>query len=299
MDRFYLMQTFVAVVDCQGFAGASRKLNVSPPAVTRAIAELEERLGVRLLARTTRVVRPTDAGALYVEDCRRILAEVEEADAGATGAHATPRGHLTVTAPVLFGRMYVAPLVTEYLRAHADITASCWFVDRVVNMVDEGVDVAVRIGRLPDSSLHALKVGKVRQVVCASPKYLAAHAAITHPAQLADHAIVSTSAVTPTAEWRFSGDPEAQVVRITPRVTTTTNDSAMAMALEGFGLTRLMSYQAAPYIEDGRLRAVLQSFELPPVPVHLVYREGRRASKKVRAFIDLAATALAANRAIA
>jgi DNA-binding transcriptional LysR family regulator len=195
--------------------------------------------------------------------------------------------------------MYVAPLITEYLRAHPDITASCWFVDRVVNMVDEGVDVAVRIGRLPDSSLHALKVGKVRQVVCASSKYLARHAPITHPAQLADHTIVSTSAVTPTAEWRFSGDADAQVVRVTPRVTTTTNDSAMAMALEGFGLTRLMSYQAAPYIEDGRLSAVLQSFELPPVPVHLVYREGRRASKKVRAFIDLATTALAANRAIA
>src|SRR5688500_4671266 len=127
MDRFYLMQTFVAVVDCQGFAGASRKLNVSPPAVTRAIAELEERLGVRLLARTTRVVRPTDAGVLYVEDCRRILAEVEEADAAAAGAHAVPRGHLTITAPVLFGRMYVAPLITEYLRAHPDTTASCWF----------------------------------------------------------------------------------------------------------------------------------------------------------------------------
>ena len=159
MDRLYLMSTFVAVVDCQGFAGAARKLDLSPPAVTRAVAALENRLGVQLLTRTTRVVRVTDAGAAYAEDCRRILAEVEEADAAASGARHNAKGHLTITAPVLFGRLRVAPVVTAYLRAHPEVTASCWFIDRVVHMVDEGVDVAVRIGHLPDSSLHAYPIG--------------------------------------------------------------------------------------------------------------------------------------------
>jgi DNA-binding transcriptional LysR family regulator len=293
LDRVYLMSTFVAVVDCQSFAGAARELGLSPPAVTRAIAELETRLGVQLLTRTTRVVRPTDAGTAYVEDCRRILADIDEADAAATGMHATPRGHLTITAPVLFGRLHVAGIVTDYLRRHAEVTASCWFIDRVVNLVDEGVDVAVRIGHLPDSSLRALRVGQVRQVVCAAPAYLDRQAAITRPEQLAEHLIVSSSAVTPGPDWRCGDGEERRIVRVTPRVTTTTNDSAIAMVLDGFGVTRLMSYQAAPYLQDGRLRAVLQPFEPPPLPVHLVYREGRRASRKVRAFVELAVAMLA------
>src|SRR5262245_5345350 len=165
MDRLYLMSTFVAVVDCNGLSGAARKLKLSPAAVTRAIAELEQRLGVQLLTRTTRVVRATDAGTLYADECRRILAEGEDADAAPAVADACPRGDVTIPAPVLFGRMFVAPLVTEYLRQNPEVTAACWFVDRVVNMVDEGVDAAVRIGRLPDSSLHAHRVGQVRQIV--------------------------------------------------------------------------------------------------------------------------------------
>jgi DNA-binding transcriptional LysR family regulator len=299
MDRVYLMSTFVSVVDNRSFAGAARELGLSPPAVTRAIAELEELLRVQLLTRTTRVVRPTDAGSAYVEDCRRILADIDEADAAATGMHAAPRGHLTVTAPVLFGRLHVAAIVTEYLRRHAEVTASCWFVDRVVNLVDEGVDVAVRIGHLPDSSLRARKVGQVRQVVCAAPAYLDARAPITQPEQLADHVIVSASAVTPGAEWRFAADEQKRSVRVVPRVTANTNDAAIAMVLDGFGLTRLMSYQAAPYLHDGRLRTVLEAYEPAPLPVHLVHREGRRASMKVRAFVDLAAGLLAASPAIA
>ena len=299
MDRFHLMSTFVAVVDCQSFAGAARKLNLSAPAVTRAIAELEERLGVQLLTRTTRVVRVTDAGAVYADDCRRILAEVAEADAAASGARTDARGHLIVTAPVLFGRMRVAPVVTAYLRTYPDVTASCWFIDRVVNVVDEGVDVAVRIGHLPDSSLHAYAVGKVHQLVCASPKYLAAHRPIEHPGGLCDQTVISASAVTPSAEWTFADSGEAKTVKVSPRVTTSTNDAAIAMALEGFGVTRLMSYQAAPYIADGALQVVLEPYEPPPIPVHVVYREGRRASHKVRAFVDLAKAMLATDGAVA
>jgi len=297
MDRIYLMSTFVAVVDCQGFAGAARKLNLSAPAVTRAIAELEERLGVQLLTRTTRVVRVTDAGAVYADDCRRILAEVEEADAAASGTHANARGHLTVTAPVLFGRMRVAPVVTAYLRAFPEVTVSCWFVDRVVNVVDEGVDVAVRIGHLPDSSLHAYEVGQVHQLVCASPKYLAARGPIECPGDLSGHTVISASAVTPSVEWMFIDGDEAKTVTVTPRVTTSTNDAAIAMAVEGFGVTRLMSYQVAPYIADGALQVVLEPYEPPPTPVHVVYREGRRASRKVRAFVDLAREMLATDQA--
>jgi DNA-binding transcriptional LysR family regulator len=299
MDRLYLMSTFVAVVDCQGFAGAARKLNLSPPAVTRAVAELEERLGVQLLARTTRVVRVTEAGAAYADDCRRILAEVDEADAAASGARTHAMGHLIVTAPVLYGRIRVAAVVTAYLRAHPEVTATCWFIDRVVNLVDEGVDVAVRIGHLPDSSLHAYPVGQVHQVVCASPTYLAARGPVDHPSDLCNHTVISASAVTPGTEWRFTDGGETINVKLNPRVTTSTNDSAIAMAVEGFGVTRLMSYQAAPYIAAGTLQAVLEPYGLPPTPVHLVYREGRRASRKVRAFVETAAAMLAPDRAVA
>jgi len=299
MDRLYLMSTFVAVVDCQGFAGAARKLNLSAPAVTRAIAELEERLGVQLLTRTTRVVRVTEAGAVYADDCRRILSEVEEADAAASVTRSSARGHLTVTAPVLFGRMRVAPVVTAYLRANPEVTASCWFIDRVVNVVDEGVDVAVRIGHLPDSSLHAYPVGQVHQVVCASPSYLALHGPIGHPSDLSKHTVIAASAVTPSMDWKFTEAGEPKTVKVNARVTTTTNDAAIAMAVEGFGVTRLMSYQAAPYLADGTLQAVLEPYGLPPLPVHLVYPEGRRASRKVRAFLELAMAMLATDRAAA
>jgi DNA-binding transcriptional LysR family regulator len=293
VDRLYLMSTFVAVVDCSGLAGAARKLNLSPPAVTRAIAELEDRLGVQLLTRTTRVVRVTEAGAVYADDCRRILAEVEEADAAASGARSHAKGHLTITAPVLYGRMRVAAVVTAYLRAYPEVTASCWFIDRVVNVVDEGVDVAVRIGHLPDSSLHAYRVSQVHQVVCASPKYLAARGPLARPGDLSRHTVISASAVTPGTEWKFTDGGETRTVKVSPRVITSTNDSAIAMAVEGFGVTRLMSYQAAPYIADGTLQVVLEAYGLPPTPVHLVYREGRRASRKVRAFVELGAQMLA------
>ena len=172
MDQLHLASVFVAVVDTKGFAGAARKLNISPPAVTRAINELEAHLGVRLLTRTTRVVRVTEAGARYAEDCRRILADLAEADESASGSHGSPRGRLTITAPVLFGCKYVTPVVTECLQRYPDVTIACWFLDRVVNMMDEGIDVAVRIGDLPDSSMQAIRVGTVRRVICAAPAYL-------------------------------------------------------------------------------------------------------------------------------
>lgn len=288
MDRLHLINVFTAVVDANGFAGAARKLNISPPAVTRAISELEAHLGVRLLTRTTRVVRVTDAGARYVEDCRRILAELAEADESVSGLHGAPRGRLTLTAPVLFGALYVTPIVTEYLQRYPEVTASCWFLDRVVNMMDEGVDIAVRIGELPDSSMQAVRVGKVRRVICAAPSYLERHGEPQSPDELAAHTIVSASGVTPAPEWRLVENGAARIVKLQPRMITTTNDSAVAAAVAGFGLSRLMSYQVAEHVREGRLKILLSEFETAPLPVQLVHREGRHASQKARAFLDLA-----------
>jgi len=298
VDRLNLISIFVTVVDTGGFAGAARKLNISPPAVTRAINELETHLGVRLLTRTTRVVRVTEDGERYAQDCKRILAELAEADDSVSGRHGSPRGRLTLTAPALFGAKFVTPIVTEYLTRYPDITASCWFLDRVVNMMDEGVDVAVRIGELPDSSMQAARVGRVRRMICAAPSYLEQHGIPQTPDALSSHCIISSSPVTPTAEWRVMENGEPRVVKLHPRMITTTNDSAVAAAVSGFGLTRLLSYQVADQLRDGQLKTVLTEFEPPALPVHLVHREGRHASQKARAFLDLALERLRANPAL-
>ncbi len=298
MDRFHLLSVFVAVVDSHGFAGAARKLNISPPAVTRAIGELESSLGVPLLTRTTRVVRVTDAGARYVEDCRRILAELAEADESISGLHGSPRGRLTITAPTLFGALYVTPIVTEYLQRYPEVTASCWFLDRVVNMMDEGVDIAVRIGELPDSSLRAARVGSVRRVICAAPAYLARYGTPKHPNELGTHTIVSASGMRPAPEWRMVVNGTTKAVKVHPRMVTTTNDSAVAAAVAGFGLSSLMSYQVAQHIQEGRLKIVLSEFEAAPIPVQLVHHEGHHASQKARAFLDLAIERLRASTAL-
>jgi DNA-binding transcriptional LysR family regulator len=298
MDRLQAMTTFVAVVDSGGFASAARKLNLSPPVVTRAVAELEERLGLRLLTRTTRVVRVTDAGARFAEDCRRILAEIDAAETAATGTHATPRGTLTLTAPVLFGQLYVTPILVRYLQRFPEVDAQCLFLDRVVNVVEEGIDVAVRIGELPDSSLQATRVGRVRRVLVAAPAYLQAHGVPRRPEDLAGHTIAAASGVNPVSEWRFSDAGKPLLQRLQPRLRTTTNDSAVAAAVAGLGITRLLSYQVAALVAAGQLQVVLEDFETAPLPVHVVHHEGRRATQKVRSFIDLAVETLRADPAL-
>lgn len=298
MDQLHLINVFVAVVDAGGFAGAARNLNLSPPAVTRAISVLELHLGARLFTRTTRVVRVTEAGARYVEDCRRILADLAEANESVSGMHGAPRGRLTLTAPVLFGALFVTPIVTEYLQRYPEVNASCWFLDRVVNMMDEGIDVAVRIGELPDSSMQAVRVGQVRRVICASPDYLAAHGSPTTPDDLMHHTIVSATGVTPAPEWRLVENGAPKVVKLAPRMVTTTNDSAVAAVVAGFGISRLMSYQIAQHVQEGRIKVVLSDYEAAPLPIHLVHREGRHASQKARAFLDLAIERLRANAAL-
>ena len=292
------MSAFVAVVDANGFAGAARKLGISPPAVTRAINELESQLGVRLLTRTTRVVRVTEPGARYAADCRRILGDLAEANESVAGLHSEPSGTLTITAPALFGARFVIPIVTEYLERYPGVNASCWFLDRVVNMMDEGMDIAVRIGELPDSSMQAVRVGRVRRVICGAPVYLEQHGIPQAPDDLAAHSIVSANAVTPSSDWRLVQDGAPRVVKLQPRMSTTTNDSAVAAAVSGFGLARLLSYQVADELRAGQLKIVLGEFETPSLPVHLVHREGRHASQKARAFLDLAIERLRANPAL-
>lgn len=287
MDRLHLMTVFAAVAEAESFAGGARKLGMSPPAVTRAIAALENRLGIKLLTRTTRFVRATDAGLRYLESARRILAEADEADEAAQGVHAAPRGQLAVTAPVLFGSMYVMPSIVDYLKRFPDVSVSALFLDRVVNLLEEALDVGVRIGVLPDSSMRAIPAGSVRRIVCASPQYLTKHPIPEEPQYLVGHEIISASPVSPTVEWRFGGGRKSITVRVRPRLTVTSNDAAVQAAIQGFGITRLMSYQVASHLKAGRLRRVLSDFEPPPLPIHVIHLESRQTSAKVRSFVDL------------
>lgn len=299
IDRFYLMTVFVAVAEAQGFAAAGRRLSMSPPAVTRAVAALEDHLGVRLLTRTTRTVRVTEAGARYLTDAQRIIADLDEADAAAAGNNTTPRGQLHVTAPVLFGKHYVMPVITAYQQEHELTTVTAMFVDRVVNLIDEGMDVGIRIGPLPDSSLRAIPVGRVRRVLVAAPDYLDRQGIPTTPADLTSHTTIAATRVSAGAEWTFGAGDAKTAVRVTPRLQVNTNDGAMAAAIQGFGITRLLSYQVAGEVAAGTLKVLLSNFEEAAMPIHVVHREGRHGSAKVRSFVDLAVASLRAQKALA
>jgi len=296
MDQLQAMKVFVAVAEEQGFAPAARRLAMSPPAVTRAVAALEKRLGVKLLNRTTRYVRATEAGLRYLEDVRRILGDIEVADEAATGINAEPRGHLAITAPVLFGRMHVMPVIVEYLGRYPETTVSAVFLDRVVNLLEEGLDVGVRIGELPDSSMRALRVGTVRMVMVASPGYLEHNGRPGVPGDLLRHSIIASSAGSNFINWRFESATGNQTLRIKPRLTVTNNDAAIEATREGFGITRLLSYQVAPHIAEGELQPILEEYEPAPLPIHIVHREDRYASSRVRSLIDLIAERLGADK---
>jgi DNA-binding transcriptional LysR family regulator len=288
------MQAFLAVADEGGFARASRRLSLSPSAVTRAIAALEQRLGAPLFHRTTRRVRLTDAGTRFLADCRRILAELETAEAAAAGERAELRGQIGITASVLFGRMHVAPILFDFLAQHPRVTARTLFVDRIADLIDEGLDVAVRIAQLPDSTMHAVPVGTVRRVVCASPAFLAAHGEPRAPADLARFSALAFSIGGDAPEpWTFAS---GESVRPRSQLLANSNDVAIAGAVAGHGLARVLSYQIAPQLRAGVLRLVLETFEPPPVPVSLVTLEGRRAAPRVRRFLDFAAERLRAER---
>lgn len=286
MDRFHSLQVFGQVAANESFAGAARALTMSPPAVTRAIAALEERLGTRLFVRTTRSVRLTEAGERFLQDSQRILLDLEEAEAAAVGSHAAPRGELRVTAPVLFGRMFVTPILGDFLERYDGVSCQTLFVDRIVNLMDEGQDVAIRIGELPDSSLTAVRVGSVSRTLFASPDYIARYGLPQHPEDLSGHRLIHALATGAPPEWQFEENGKQFPIRIDPRLRMNTNDAVIELALRGWGISRLLSYQIVPHLRDGTLQSILRAFEAPPIPVHVVHQEGRMVSAKVRAFVD-------------
>jgi DNA-binding transcriptional LysR family regulator len=286
-DRLDDLTTFVAVADHQSFAEAARHLNRSPASVTRAVAALEDRLQLRLFNRTTRAVALTDAGARYLENCRRLLAAYDELEAVNVSEQVQPQGRIHVTAPTMFGRLHLLPLVQSFLDQYPQIDVRLLLLDRVVSLVDEGLDLGIRIGQLPDSSLRAVSVGQVRRVVCATPDYLARHGVPMTPRDLASHTVLACTAVTPIPDrWSFHGPGGLISAAVKPRLVVNTTAAAVAAALDGSGLTCILSYQAAPHVAAGRLRTVLCDFEPPPAPIHIVHPEGRHLPPKLRLFLD-------------
>jgi DNA-binding transcriptional LysR family regulator len=283
------MAAFVAVAELRGFAPAARRLGLSPSAITRLVAALEERLSTRLLQRTTRSVTLTDAGDRYLARARRILADVGEAEDAAQAERTVPTGHFVVSAPVVFGRLNVMPLLSAFLARHPAVSGELTLSDAMANMVEQGIDVAVRIGNLEDSSLFVRKVGETRRVVVASPKYLTKKKRPVAPGQLGKeaHRIIQCTALDPSCSWGLTKDGREERVAFTPAFITNSADAAITHARAGGGLTRVLAYQVAEDVRAGRLEVVLADFEPPPLPIHLVYPTARLLSAKVRAFVDL------------
>jgi len=295
MDRWQAMKVFVKVAEAESFADAGRQLQLSPPAVTRIVSALEETIGTRLLVRTTRSVRLTEAGARYVTDCQRLLIELAETEAVAAGVNARPKGSLTVTASAMFGTRFILPIITEYLDHYPDVSARGMFVDRAVNIIEEGVDVAVRVGDFPAAGFTATRVGSVKRVICGSPKYFETFGVPIVPSDLDSHRIVAASGTGSVLEWGFS-KAQTPSILINPRLTTSTNEAAISAAERGWGLTRVLSYKVAVQLETGRLQTVLSEYEEDPLPIHVIHPNGRNASAKVRSFIEFAVERLRAHR---
>jgi DNA-binding transcriptional LysR family regulator len=286
MDRTDAIAVFIAVADQGSFAAAARRLGRSPASVTRAVADLESRLGVRLLTRTTRAVSTTEAGQRFLGGAKRVLADLDEIERAAAGQGTAPRGELRLTAPILFGRLHVLPIVTEFLDRFPEVQAALALVDRPVDLVEEGLDVAVRIGALGESSAVATRVGALRRIVVASPDYLARRGTPQRPADLTDHDVVAFSGIAGVEHWVFREAAGDVNVAIRPRLVVSTAEAAIDAARAGFGLTRVLSYQAAEDVARGSLLRVLPGYEGDEVPIHLVYPGGRHPPPKLRAFLD-------------
>jgi DNA-binding transcriptional LysR family regulator len=292
------MKVLLAVVEATSFAGGARVVGMSPPSVTRVIAGLEARLGTLLLARSTRSLRLTEAGRRYVEDCKRILLELEEAEELAAGGTLRARGNLTVTAPVMFGELFLIPLITEYLALHPQVTVNAVLVDRLVSMAEEGVDVAVRIGTLPDSALQALPVGSICPVVCASPAFLERVGRPAVPEDVMAMPVVMSSASDLLTQWHFQVQGQPVVLHPQPRLLVSSNQAAINAARLGWGLTRVLSYQAAQWVEKGELEVVLEAFQTPAFPVNILYQADGQVLAKVRTFVDHCASRFLADTAL-
>jgi DNA-binding transcriptional LysR family regulator len=287
MDRLAAINVFVAIAEAGSLSAAGRRLGMPLSTVSRYLAALEAQVGVRLITRTTRELALTEPGRHYLQSCRRIVAELEAAELRLAGEHQEPQGELAVTAPVVFGRLHVQPVVVEFLRMFPRVTARLLLVDRTVDLIEEGLDVSVRIGALPDSSLIAARVGSIRHITCASPAYLASRGRPSSPQELRNHDCISFTALSPVERWSFAG-PKPQRVNLHPRLTVNTAEAAIDAAVAGLGITRVLSYQAARPVAAGSLRLILENFEPEEMPVNILHREDRLPQAKVESFIAFA-----------
>jgi DNA-binding transcriptional LysR family regulator len=292
MDRFDAMATLIAAVDGGSLSAASRALGMPLATVSRKVAELEAHLRTQLVVRTSRRLSLTEAGRAYVAASRRILDEIDDAERAASGEYRAPRGHLTITAPIMFGRLHVEPVVLDFLRAYPDITARLVLADNVVNLIDEHIDVAVRVGNLADSSIVATRLGAVTWVTCASPDYLETRGTPETPEALEGHDCVMFEGLYSNNLWTFGRGQQALAVPIRPRFAVNTADAAIAASIASAGITRVLSYQVASAVTAGALRLILRPFEPEPLPVHLVYGGQSLVPLKLRAFLDFAAPRL-------
>lgn len=294
MDKLRAMETFVRIVEGGSLTAAADSLRTSLPSVVRKLAALEAELGARLLNRTTRRISLTDEGREYHERCKRVLAEVEEAEASLGARRHSPRGRLRLTSPVLFGRLHVAPVATAFLLRHPALQMEILMLDRVVDLLEEGLDAGVRIGKLPDSTLVALPVGHTQRVVCASPAYLKRAGTPASPAELARHRCVNFSGLSPDREWTFGRGKARHRVSVTPSLSSNLIDPALEACVAGVGLGQFLRYQVQDALDAGKLRRLMREHEPEPLPVQIVYPHGRLLSANVRAFIDWAAPRLKA-----
>jgi DNA-binding transcriptional LysR family regulator len=292
MDRLESMSLLVAAVEAGSLSAAGRRLGMPLATVSRKVGELEAHLKTRLLNRSNRKLTLTDAGEGYVMACKRILDAVDEAERGAAGEYEVPKGDLVVSAPILFGRSYVLPVAIEFLSAFPDVDMHVIFSDRMVNLLEERVDLAVRIGDLPDSSLLARRIGSIGRVVCASPAYLEKRGTPKTPADLREHSCITFEGLTSAVRWSFGGEKAEPPVAIRSRLTVNNAQAAIDAAIAGVGIARVLSYQVADAVGAGALVVVLREFERAPWPVNLVYTGGRFLPLKVRAFLDFAAPRL-------
>jgi DNA-binding transcriptional LysR family regulator len=294
MDRLESMSTLLAAVEAGSLSAASRKLRMPLATVSRKVSELEAHLRTRLVNRTNRRLTLTDAGRSYVAACKRILEDIGEAERAATGEYIAPRGDLIVTAPIVFGRLHVLPVAIEFLKAYPDINIRVALADRVVNLQEDDVDLAIRIGELPDSSLVATRVGAVHRVVCGSPAYFAARGTPKSPGELSAHDCITFDGLLSPDSWKFAVGKSTVSVAIHSRLIVNTAEAAIDAAIAGVGVTRVLSYQVASALRAGTLALVLRKFEPPPWPVSLVYAGRGPVPLKLRAFIDFAAPRLKA-----
>ena len=283
MDRLGTYEMFIAVAEQASFSGAARQLGLSPPALSRGIAELEARLGVSLFHRSTRAVSLTDLGAALLPRAQRLVGELADAERAVLGSQAEPRGQLYLTAPVAFGRIHVVPVVTDLIDRHPALDVRMMLIDRNVRIIEEGIDIAVRIGSLADSALKAVQIGAVRQVIVASPAYLARHGTPTDPGHLAHHRLIASTGPRGSSEWQFAGRREAPV---RPRLRVNTVDAALAAAEAGTGLGNFLSYQVADALAAGRLIEVLRPAMPKALPVSLLFEASRANLPAARAFIE-------------